>query len=293
MVKIVKEKRLGVRSVALKKPVPMGKIPPSSPLFIKLFFRKLSFLPLFLLFTIFSILFFSIAYQLIAKTASFPLDGTDFRAIYTGGVMIIHGVSSDFYSLSTQFFWQKTIFNLPSEIYLMPFTYPPFAALFISLLANFPLSTAYIIFATINIVLAIIAFYFLIFSTGKKSFTQTIILFLFFICFYPIWIALSLGQWSFILLLSFISASYFFSKNKKFLAGLGLSLLLIRLNLLFLPIFLLIIKRQWKMLSGLGLGIFILTLISYVLIGFNGLKTYIELLASIPFGGQIYRSSDT
>ena len=168
----------------------------------------------------------------------------------------------------------------------MPFLNPPFLALFFSPLARFPISVAYIFFSIINIFLAMAAFCFLAFPTGKKSFAQTITLFVFLIFYSPVWIALLQGQWSFLLLLSFIFASYLFSKNKKFLAGNPLSLLLIRPHLLLLPVLLLIIKRQWKMLSGLGFGIFIFTVISYATVGFTGLKDYMGLLSAIPFWGD-------
>ena len=253
---------------------------------MKPFFKKLSAFSFFLLFTIFSILFFFLAYLLIIKTASLSLSGLDFRALYTAGIMINHGVSAGFYNLSTQFFWQNSIFNLPSKIYLMPFLNPPFIALFFSPLAELPIRTAYIFFSIANTILAIIVFYLLCSSVNKKSFVQTVTLFLFFVCFSPVWITLLQAQWSFLLLLGFVLASYLFPKNKKFLAGLSFCLFLIRPHLLLLPVLLLVVKRQWKALLGLGFGVFIFTLISYLLVGFKGLKNYIELLSSAPFWGD-------
>lgn len=245
-----------------------------------------TFFSFLLLFMLFSVFFFFLAYRLISKVATLPLDGLDFRAFYTAIIMLKHGVSNNFYNLSTQFFWQNTIFNLPSKSYLMPFLNPPFIALFFVPLANLPIRYAYLFFSLINTVLAIIAFFLLTISVGKKSFVQTIVLFLFFICFSPIWIAILQGQWSFFLLISFIAASYFFPKNKKFLAGVSFAVLLIRPNLLILPILLLIIKKQWKILTGFGFGFFVLTVISCLLIGFNGIKNYLLLLSSTPFWGD-------
>jgi len=253
---------------------------------MQLFSKHFFFFFYLLLFVTFSILFSFFTYQLIIKTASFSLLGFDFRALYTAVVMLNNGVHGSFYNLSTQFFWQNSIFNLPSKTDLMPFLNPPFLALFFLPLAKFPISIAYVFFSSINIFLAIVAFYFLVFPIGKKSVAQTITLFGFFFFYFPVLITLLQGQWSFLLLLGLIFASHLFSKNKKILAGVSLSLLLIRPHLLFIPVLLFFVKQQWRMLSGLGFGVFVFTLISYAIVGFTGLNAYARLLLLIPFWGN-------
>ena len=101
------------------------------------------------------IVFFSYLLLEMPKNRTFLLS-TDFRAFYTGGIMVKNGIHSNFYDLRTQYFWQhKLAPETNNQKQLMPFVYPPFVALLFSPLTKFTLQIAYSVWAFLNIVLLV------------------------------------------------------------------------------------------------------------------------------------------
>lgn len=214
---------------------------------------------------------------------------TDFRAFYTGGLMIINRVGSDFYTLSTQYNWQHSFVpELSHQSQLMPFVYPPFVAIPIALIARFPFEAAYIVYMLWNIAL-LATLYFLSMKILKYAETKIkVIIAVMTIAFLPILVAVMQGQLSLLLAIALLNAWFSLRMGNKIHSGLWLSLLLVRPHLIVVPLFVFILKRQIRVLVGLTIGSATLFLISLLLVGWTGLQSYINLLVSAFNWGDAY-----
>jgi hypothetical protein len=110
----------------------------------------------------------------------------------------------------------------------------------------------------------------------------------FILTFSPAWETFSQTQLSILLLLTFVGSFLLMRKEKLFLAGLLLSFLLFRPQLILLPIFVLLIKRQWQILKGIVFGSFLLISISIYLVGLPGLLNYPHLILDAISWGDKY-----
>lgn len=212
------------------------------------------------------------------------MEKLDFRAFYTGGMMINKGIKGNFYNLQTQYALQRLIFPGLPENKILAFYNPPFVALLYACLTIFPIIAAYIIVGIVNMVILLICFFLLYRYVDKKKYTS---FFIFLLLFPPIYICFAQGQSSFLLLLAVTASWYFLKRNKLFLAGMSLALLAVKPHLLILPMALLIWKKQWHVMKGSLLIIGVLALISLQAVGLQAIKHYvIFLLMSTSFGQQ-------
>lgn len=225
----------------------------------------------------------------IGINARFFLLGTDFRAFYTGGLMLLNGIRSDFYSLSTQYNWQHTFMpEMSSQNQLMPFIYAPFVALPMAFLAHLPFEKAYILYMLWNIAL-LVALCFLSIRILKTADTKIKALVVVMgVTFLPILIAIIQGQLSLLLTVVLLNAWLTLRSGNRVQCGLWLSLLLVRPHLIILPLFVFVLKRQVRVLLGIALGSAFLFLLSFLLVGWDGLRGYIDLLLSAFNWGDAY-----
>src|SRR5438034_744288 len=90
----------------------------------------------------------------VIRSNSEAVIGADFRAFYTGGIMIDRNVGEQLYSLPQQFYWQQTIFPQLHDIgWLLPFMNPPFVAGIFLPFTLLPIKTAYIVWSVLQLVL--------------------------------------------------------------------------------------------------------------------------------------------
>lgn len=231
-------------------------------------------------------IFFSLIFLVMVSSLVFlsipSMEKLDFRAFYTGGMMINMGIKGDFYNLQTQYKLQHLIFPGLPENRILAFYNPPFVALLYSLLALFPVTVAYIIVGIVNMIILLICFILLYMNVDKKKNTS---FFIFLLLFPPIYMCFAQGQSSFLLLLAVTASWYCLKRNKLFLAGISLALLAVKPHLLILPLALLIWKKQWQVLKGSLLVIGIFAIISLQAVGLQAIKQYFAfLLISTSFG---------
>lgn len=264
----------------------------------KEFFRKLNittrftkpyYIFLFVISTSSILAIFSTLLLYTVHGTRFFLLSTDFRAFYTGGHMILNGVSHDFYTLSTQYNWQHSFVpELSHESRLMPFIYPPFVAIPMALIARLPFETAYVVYALWNIIL-LATLSFLSMRILKSVETKIkVIVVVMTIAFLPILMAVIQGQLSLLLAVALLNAWFSLRLGNKIHSGLWLSLLLVRPHLIVVPLFVFILKRQIRVLVGLTIGSATLFLISFLLVGWAGLQSYINLLIAAFNWGDAY-----
>lgn len=213
---------------------------------------------------------------------------TDFRAFYTGGQMLLNGVSYDFYNLDTQYIFQHKFAPEVSPKNLMLFVYPSFVALPFAPLAFLPLDKAYLAWLFLNILLLIFILRSILKLTNELSKSIKILSLFLILLFFPLWNALLQGQLSLLITLSVLQAYLALRSNKNVSAGLWLALLLVRPNLVIVPALVLFVGRRFRALLGLALGSSILLVISLLLVGSKGLFEYINLLRAAFSWGDAY-----
>ena len=183
------------------------------------------------------------------------LANTDFMTLWLAGKSVIMGFDAydpfewqywrEFYG-ATWIFDSRFIFPLPLRLFLAP-------------LGFLSLKSAYIIWTILSIFIIILSIYFLYFRPKDKSHISTLIFviagaFLF----RPIFAALRFGQVSPWLLLSLVAGIILWEKQKIFLSGMTLAILMLKptiggLYILFVLIWL-VLKRCWNAIIGLMVG---------------------------------------
>lgn len=219
---------------------------------------------------------------------SFAL-GTDFRAYYTAGQMLLGGVSAGFYDLGVQYRWQRSFApELGDPKYLLAYLYPPFAALPFAALARLPLASAYAVWISIELAQAVIIMQLLgriarwpIGGLHRGALIGSAL-------FLPLGIAVLQGQLSLVLTIGLLASWWALGKGREGRGGIWLGCLLIKPQLLLLPTLVLLAHRRWRALGGLTAASLGALLVSAVIVGPGGLLGYLRLLLAIPSWGDAY-----
>ena len=150
--------------------------------------------------------------------------------------MLLGGVGAKFYDLETQYLWQREFApELTALSQLMPFPYPPFAALPLLPLAALPLPAAYMTWVLLNTALLVQLYRLLISAIGSADRKVRLRVLAVCLSFAPVWITIMQGQFSLILTLSFLASWHALSCSRDLQAGLWLALLLVRPQLVAAP----------------------------------------------------------
>jgi hypothetical protein len=239
-----------------------------------------------------SLLFISIFLSVIFYSASIGFSKfvtmSDIPAFYTAGKMIKEGDQKLLYSFSAQFAVQKKINPyLQNLTELAPFRNPPFVVLPFIFLSFFTLNQAYIVVLFFNLVLLSILLRKIFSVCPEKNYKVKVLMVLSLLTFSPVFITLIVSQLSFLLALAFLFAYEKEKQGKYVQAGLWLSLLLIKPQYLFVSVLLLIIHKRYKELSGLCIGAFLSFLISFVIVGWSGIRDFLSFsLTTLQFKEQ-------
>lgn len=205
--------------------------------------------------------------------------GTDFRALYTGGRMLLGGIGPQLYHLPTQYAWQREFApELGDPSQLLPFLNPPFVAIALALVAKLPFEAAYLVWAGLNVALLAVVCRVLVQTLGGVDRSVKFRALAISLTFPPILIAFIQGQLSLVLVLALLSSWRALERGRDFRGGLWVALLLIKPHLAFVPAVLLAWQRRISAIAGLGLGGGILLLVSLLLVGWRGLQGYMQLL---------------
>src|SRR5258708_4838767 len=184
------------------------------------------------------------------------LVGKDFRAYYTAGLMSEHNVRGNFYSLQTQYLWQKSFVpEMNGLITLLPFLNPPFMLVLLNPLAKVSFQQAYFLWSLVNIFILVGLSYFCLRLFANREKLMKLFILFGLLLFAPFWETLIQGQLSFLLTLAMILSFYFWKYDKHFLTGLCLSILFIKPSFILVPFFLFFLKKQWSIVVGFIAGI--------------------------------------
>ena len=216
----------------------------------------------------FLILFNAVA---LWSTRALILSGAnDFRPYYGTALMIRRGDRARIYQDDAQHEIQRELLPLvePSQL---PFNHPAYEALLFIPLTYLPYNLASIVWTILNLGLLVVI--------GRLLFRQyknySVVLIL--LSFAPITFTLILGQDSILLLLIFVLALRLESSGRQAKAGVLLGLGLFRFHLLVPFLFIIVLRRQWR-LVGAFLAMAILLLIVSAVIGSP--SEYLSLIIS-------------
>ena len=198
----------------------------------------------------------------------------DFRTFYTTGHMLRTG--DPIYDYDAERSAQSALVG--PNVHAVPFMYPPFAALLFVPLALGSYMTGYFLFFALNLCFCGLALVIMRPYTASLEAKWRPLTPLLFLSFMPLGITLMFGQVSLLLLLLYCACFAALQKGRPFLAGIFLSLALIKFQIALPVALLFLVWRQWRFLAGFFSGAITLTLISIRITGLNVMETYGESL---------------
>ena len=206
---------------------------------------------------------------------------SDLMGFYTAGTLLKRGLRSQVYDENAQLALQKSLFGrtVPVDVY----DHPPFETLIYWALAYLPYSTAYVLWDLLNLVMLGWSLYLLKpyathFDTGSRL-TLTLAI----LC--PLIATLREGQNQIVLLLTCVGAFVCLKKRREFAAGglLGAGLFRFQFVVPFLLVFLAL--KRWRIIFGAASAAALLAVVSLALVGWAGIRDYVELLLTLSKGG--------
>lgn len=203
----------------------------------------------------------------------------DFRTSYSAGAMLRAGQGAQLYDYPSEEQVQSALVS--AEPRALPLMTPPFSVLLfvpLSLLSFWP---AYFVMVTINLFILIVSLAiiksFLKALSGRWK-TAPLLLFLSFL---PAAIALLMGQLSFVLLVIYCGCFVALRRKRDVLAGLILSLALIKFQIALPVAILFLLWRQWRFFAGFVAGEAVLAAVSVPILGASRFLPYLHSLFSM------------
>jgi hypothetical protein len=201
----------------------------------------------------------------------------DLRSYYTAGYLVRTGDAAHAYDYDTEKRIQSTVVTPNAKTALLMFA-PPFTALLFAPLTLAPFRIAFLIFFAVNLLL--LALVILAMRPQLESLSQRWRPFpaLLFLSFLPVGFTLMMGQISIMLLLLYCLCYIANQKDKPFVAGLLLSLALMKFQIALPAALLFLAWRQWRFFSGFLVGATALTALSAWIIGIGNFLPYLRSL---------------
>ncbi|MCJ7584059.1 MAG: DUF2029 domain-containing protein, partial [Anaerolineales bacterium] len=220
--------------------------------------------------------------------------GTDFRAFYTAGRIALQEGFGRVYDLTLEHRFQAEVAGRPvTDEELLTYNHPPLLLPVLWLLAHLDYPTAYIGYGLVQIAFVLAGFPVLFRMLRAKNWpwSQICILLVVVLLFQPLFISILKGQDTAFCLLAEILWLCGLLRDDDHMAGLGLSLTLIRPQIaIVLAIPFLFNRRKvfgWFCAGGAALG-----LLSLAMVGLTGVRDYLRILA-VSAGGQGYGLSQS
>jgi glycosyl transferase family 87 len=209
---------------------------------------------------------------------------SDFISYYTAG-QLIKERPHDLYDLKLQAEFQDRILgSLGSTIRfrdgLLAYNHPPFEIVWFVPLASLPYLGAFTLWALMSSACFVAGTLLLAWDMNADKVALNWI-YLLSLSFLPVLATLFQGQDSGILFLCWVLTYRNLKDHRDGRAGLSLSLVLQKFQLLVPLLLLLLLKRRWKALAGFMGGSAVLLLVSWALVGLSGLESYARLLVEM------------
>ena len=212
--------------------------------------------------------------------------GGDFSIFYVAGKMF-NTARSELYNFSLQLKLLRSMFagTKYDQIWLV-FVYPPPVAAFFSMLSDYSLFDAYIIWLTISVCIFVISSALVISMLEATALIKGFI-FLSGISFVPfLFDCLGAGQLSVLGLAILSLGMYFRKKENEWLEGFVLGFGFYKPPLFMFLGLLALVERRWRVVGGAMISGLILLLFSYLLVGAEQLINYFVLATNYRYGQE-------
>ena len=212
--------------------------------------------------------------------ADAPLKGrVDLRAFYAAGTVLRTGHGAQLYDYNYQEQVQNAVVGPRANA--LPFLYPSFAALPFVPLSLLSYRAAFFVWLGLNLGLLLLAGFLLRPWLPYFAARGWIALPAFYGCLFGVSIALVQGQISFLLLAVYCGAWVLLRQERPFLAGLLLSLGLMKFQIAIPILVLFLLWKQWRVVSGFIAGAAGLAIVSVALVGRAGVSVYFHAMSSM------------
>jgi hypothetical protein len=179
--------------------------------------------------------------------------GYDFPAFYAAAHMVAHGSSELLYDAEAVGRTELELVGRPvGGTGVLAYFNPPFFALLLTPLSLFTMERAFQLWTLFNLVLLGVAVLMMRALTDDLSRKTRWMLILGFVTLVPVTYGLAHGQFSLILLTSWSAAFLLMRRGRDAAAGIALSPLLIKPELLIVVAIYVIFKRRWRVLATLA-----------------------------------------
>lgn len=204
----------------------------------------------------------------------------DFTAFYTGGALIRDSHGSQLYDLELQTTYQKEILQSNSfQDGVLPFNYPPYVAFLFLPLSYFPLKTAYYIWLLFQVILTVILIKQLIKISSFCEMNERNYLIVSSLALPYVLITLLLGTFSLLMLIAVIQFYFSYKSGHLITAGLWLSILALKPQILVIPIIIILSSKKWNtVITSILIGLFLFTMTG-LLLGWNIWIDFLERLS--------------
>jgi hypothetical protein len=209
-----------------------------------------------------------------------PLKGkVDLRAFYAAGTILRSGHGAQLYDYDYQAQVQNAVVGPRANA--LPFLYPSFAALPFVPLSLLSYRAAFFVWLGLNLGLLVLAGFLLRPWLPYFAARSWIALPAFYGCLFGVSVALMQGQISSLLLVVYCGAWILLRHERYFLAGLLVSIGLMKFQIA-IPVFVLFLFwKQWRFVFGFLAGAAGLAVVSVALVGRLGVVVYVHAMSSM------------
>ena len=205
----------------------------------------------------------------------------DFIYFYGIGHIVNHYPLARVYDYPLQLKTFNEIYALHDGAY-GPSPYPPFVALFFSLLARLPFAAAFALWGAASLALYLVGIGVAVRTVFPGERLKASLIFCFALAFYPFAVGTLLnGQLSAVAVCAFGVAIALETKQRMFASGLALAMLVYKPTLLVLLIPMLLVTRRFKALGGFAAGVTMLVLATTAFGGMEVWTAYGRFLSLI------------
>lgn len=211
----------------------------------------------------------------------------DFRDIYTSGYMVRSGYAHQLYDLEIQRRFQNQLVSERTS--LLAFDHLAYETFLFVPFSYFPYRSAYFLFMAWNS--ALFVFSFTVFKPLLRG-LSVVWKFLpigIYLGFFPVTIALMLGQDSILILALFSLATSLLYRKGDLLAGALVGLAFFKFQIVIPIAFLFLVWRRWRVFAGICLSAIFAISASCILVGLSGMHNYLSLLTSMSGDAAHYQ----
>ena len=203
----------------------------------------------------------------------------DLRTFYTAGYMLRTRQAALLYDYPTEQRLQTSLVSYDPRA--LPMMSPPFTALLFVPLSHLSIEEAHVVFAIVDIVLLAVCVVllqpFLTSLSARWRPAPTLLIF----SFLPAWVAILVGQLSVVLLLLYCIAFVCLRRKHDVVAGLVVSLAMMKFQVAIPVAILFLLWRQWRFIAGFLTGSAVLAALSIRIVGTAPFLAYLHSLYSM------------